>query len=143
MVLVTKYRHPVLTGGVKEIVYGTIRDIFREKGLVIMEMNGVLVGQLFRHDGQREFSRSGSGLHPEPVSLLWHSPKAIAQQLLLTCGAWLLWMWYSATTLYRSLFQIFALSSLPELSLCEIDDNIHSTVNSEYTCVDHKIMSVA
>ena len=33
MVLVTKYRHPVLTGGVKEIVYGTIRDIFREKGL--------------------------------------------------------------------------------------------------------------
>ena len=32
MVLVTKYRHPVLTGGVKEI--------FREKGLVILEMNG-------------------------------------------------------------------------------------------------------
>ena len=25
MVLVTKYRHPVLTDGVKEIVYGTIR----------------------------------------------------------------------------------------------------------------------
>ena len=43
MVLVTKYRHPVLTGGVKEIVYGTIRDIFREKGLVIMEMNGEAV----------------------------------------------------------------------------------------------------
>ena len=40
MVLVTKYRHPVLTGGVKEIVYGTIRDIFLEKGLVILEMNG-------------------------------------------------------------------------------------------------------
>ena len=40
MVLVTKYRHPVLTDGVKEIVYGTIRDIFREKGLVILEMNG-------------------------------------------------------------------------------------------------------
>ena len=119
MVLVTKYRHPVLTGGVKEIVYGTIRDIFREKGLVIMEMNGeadhvhVLFeadpftapgslvniiktktsrfarreyGEtvlkkyywkpylLFRHDSQREFSRSGSGLHPEPVSLLLHSP---------------------------------------------------------------------
>ena len=34
MVLVTKYRHPVLTGGVKEIVYSTIRDIFMEKGLV-------------------------------------------------------------------------------------------------------------
>ena len=43
MVLVTKYRHPVLTGGVKEIVYGTIRDIFREKELVIMEMNGETV----------------------------------------------------------------------------------------------------
>ena len=40
MVLVTKYRHPVLTGGVREIVYGTIREIFREKGLVILEMNG-------------------------------------------------------------------------------------------------------
>ena len=40
MVLVTKYRRPVLTGGVKEIVYSTIRDIFREKGLVILEMNG-------------------------------------------------------------------------------------------------------
>ena len=40
MVLVTKYRHPVLTGGVKEVVYQTIRDIFEEKGLVILEMNG-------------------------------------------------------------------------------------------------------
>ena len=40
MVLVTKYRHPVLTGGVKDVVYQTIRDIFREKGLVILEMNG-------------------------------------------------------------------------------------------------------
>ena len=40
MVLVTKYRRPVLTGGVKDIVYSTIRDIFREKGLVILEMNG-------------------------------------------------------------------------------------------------------
>ena len=40
MVLVTKYRHPVLTGGVKDLVYSTIRDIFREKGLVIMELNG-------------------------------------------------------------------------------------------------------
>ena len=40
MVLVTKYRHPVLTGGVKDVVYQTIRDIFREKGLVILEING-------------------------------------------------------------------------------------------------------
>ena len=40
MVLVTKYRHPVLTGGVKDLVYQTIRDTFDEKGLVILEMNG-------------------------------------------------------------------------------------------------------
>ena len=40
MVLVTKYRHPVLTGAVKDLVYRTIRDIFEEKGLVILEMNG-------------------------------------------------------------------------------------------------------
>ena len=40
MVLVTKYRHPVLTGGVKDVVYQTIRDIFREKRLMILEMNG-------------------------------------------------------------------------------------------------------
>ena len=40
MVLVTKYRHPVLTGEVKDLVYRTIRDIFKEKGLVILEMNG-------------------------------------------------------------------------------------------------------
>ena len=40
MVLVTKYRKPVLTGEVKEIVYKTIQDIFDEKRLVILEMNG-------------------------------------------------------------------------------------------------------
>ena len=40
MVLVTKYRHPVLEGGVKEVVYNTIRDIFEGKGLAILEMNG-------------------------------------------------------------------------------------------------------
>ena len=40
MVLVTKYRHPILTGGVRDTVYGTISDIFAEKGLVILEMNG-------------------------------------------------------------------------------------------------------
>ena len=40
MVLVTKYRYPVLTGEVKDLVYRTIRDIFKEKGLVILEMNG-------------------------------------------------------------------------------------------------------
>ena len=40
MVLVTKYRHPVLTGAVKDLIYQTIRDIFTEKGLVILKMNG-------------------------------------------------------------------------------------------------------
>ena len=40
MVLVTKYRKPVLTGGVKEVVYDTIRAVFEERGLVILEMEG-------------------------------------------------------------------------------------------------------
>ena len=40
MVLVTKYRKPVLDGKVKDLVYTTIQDIFKEKGLVILEMNG-------------------------------------------------------------------------------------------------------
>ena len=40
MVLVTKYRKPVLQGEVRELVYQTIRDIFSEKGLNILEMNG-------------------------------------------------------------------------------------------------------
>ena len=40
IVLVTKNRRPVLTGAVKELVYQVIQDIFDEKGLVILEMNG-------------------------------------------------------------------------------------------------------
>ena len=40
MVLVTKYRKPVLQGKVGELVYQTIRDIFSEKELNILEMNG-------------------------------------------------------------------------------------------------------
>lgn len=40
MVLVTKYRNPVLTGPVKELVYDTIRSILDEKGLVLLELNG-------------------------------------------------------------------------------------------------------
>ena len=40
MVLVTKYRKPVLQGKVGELVCQTIRDIFSEKGLNILEMNG-------------------------------------------------------------------------------------------------------
>ena len=34
IVLVTKYRRPVLTGAVKELVYQVIQDIFDEKDLV-------------------------------------------------------------------------------------------------------------
>lgn len=40
MVLVTKYRKPVLTGEVKDLVYRIIREIFEEKKLVILELNG-------------------------------------------------------------------------------------------------------
>jgi len=40
MVLVTKYRKPILTGEVKDLVYRIIRDIFDEKKLVILELNG-------------------------------------------------------------------------------------------------------
>ena len=40
IVLVTKYRRPVLTGAVKELVYQVIQDIFDEQDLVILEMNG-------------------------------------------------------------------------------------------------------
>ena len=39
IVLVTKYRRPVLTGVVKEFVYQIIQDIFEEKELMILEMN--------------------------------------------------------------------------------------------------------
>ena len=40
IVLVTKNRRPVLTGAVKEQVCQVIQDIFDEKALVILEMNG-------------------------------------------------------------------------------------------------------
>lgn len=40
MVLVTKYRKPILTGEVKELVYRIIREIFEEKSLHILEING-------------------------------------------------------------------------------------------------------
>ena len=40
MVLVTKYRHPVLTGEVKDAVYEKIRSIFQERKLEILEFNG-------------------------------------------------------------------------------------------------------
>ena len=40
MVLVTKYRKPVLTGKIKDHVYNTIRAIFEERGYNILEMNG-------------------------------------------------------------------------------------------------------
>ena len=40
MVLVTKYRHPVITGSLEDSLYGRIKDIFEERGLNMLEMNG-------------------------------------------------------------------------------------------------------
>lgn len=40
MVLVTKYRKPVLTGKIKEHVYNTIESIFGERDYNLLEMNG-------------------------------------------------------------------------------------------------------
>lgn len=40
MVLVTKYRHPVIDGVVKTCLYSKIRSIFKERGLEILELNG-------------------------------------------------------------------------------------------------------
>lgn len=39
VVLVTKYRKPVLQGKVKELVYGIIRDILAERGCTLKELN--------------------------------------------------------------------------------------------------------
>ena len=38
LVLVTKYRHPVLEREIKAAVYSSIRDTFRKRGLNILEM---------------------------------------------------------------------------------------------------------
>lgn len=40
IVLVTKYRHPVLAGGVKEAVYERIRYVAESRGFNILELNG-------------------------------------------------------------------------------------------------------
>jgi len=40
MVLVTKYRHPVITGKIKEDLYTIIRDTFDLKELKLLELNG-------------------------------------------------------------------------------------------------------
>ena len=40
IVLVTKYRHPILEGKIKESVYNIIQNICDEKGYNILEMNG-------------------------------------------------------------------------------------------------------
>ena len=40
IVLVTKYRHPILEGKIKESVYTIIQSICDEKGYNILEMNG-------------------------------------------------------------------------------------------------------
>ena len=40
MVLVTKYRHPVITGEVKDLLYDKVKSIFTERKLNILELNG-------------------------------------------------------------------------------------------------------
>lgn len=40
LVLVTKYRHPVITGELKDDLYGIVEDTLLQKGLNILEMNG-------------------------------------------------------------------------------------------------------
>ncbi|WP_334297845.1 transposase, partial [Blautia stercoris] len=42
MVLVTKYRHPVLTGDVKTAVYERINYVAESRGFNILELNGEL-----------------------------------------------------------------------------------------------------
>jgi putative transposase len=40
IVLVTKYKHPVLVGEVKDAVYGKIKEIAKSRKINILEMNG-------------------------------------------------------------------------------------------------------
>ena len=40
LVLVTKYRHPVIQDAVKACLYSVIREIFEKRGLKIIELNG-------------------------------------------------------------------------------------------------------
>jgi len=40
LVLVTKYRNPVLKGNVKETVYQVIRDVLAERGCILQALNG-------------------------------------------------------------------------------------------------------
>lgn len=40
LVLVTKYRRPVLGGEVKDLVYSTIHAVLKERNCILMEING-------------------------------------------------------------------------------------------------------
>lgn len=40
LVLVTKYRKPVLDGEVKDLVYSTIQAVLKERNCILMEING-------------------------------------------------------------------------------------------------------
>ena len=40
MVLITKFRHPIITGKLKEDLYFYIRETFEKRGLNILEING-------------------------------------------------------------------------------------------------------
>ena len=40
LVLVTKYRHSVITGGLKDALYEYTRNYFKQQDLVLLELNG-------------------------------------------------------------------------------------------------------
>ena len=40
LVLVTKYRHPVIKGELEEFLYSYTRDYFKKQGCVLQELNG-------------------------------------------------------------------------------------------------------
>ena len=67
IVLVTKNRRPVLTGAVKELVCQVIQDIFDEKDLVILEMNGE-ADHIHRHPNRRSPDAMRPDSRPESRS---------------------------------------------------------------------------
>lgn len=122
IVLVTKYRRPVLTGPVKDLVYRVIQDIFDEKKLVILEMNGEAdhIHILFEADPftapgtlvniiktkTSRYARKEYGetflkeYYWKPLVYRWYRNISKTSRLCgihpRPCGAQLLWTWYSA-----------------------------------------------
>ncbi len=109
VVLVTKYRKPVLQGKVKELVYGIIRDILDERGYTLKELNGeldhvhilfdtgpevqILDGQLFCLHGGRYDQGQGGTVHSETGTKI-NAGICAAGIHPRSCGG-ILWAWYS------------------------------------------------